>query len=150
MNEEIRNEKSDTFLQYRVNGTDATPGNVDELIENIGDLIVEIDHTIDGIMNPVFVPEFQVPVVPPVAVVGQESPIVPQQAEVDGDAELQAPVFSIVQLPVQVPQVIDEVRDIPVFQSPVGQLHLPVIQENQPAITEPVIPAPIQVKLPKN
>ncbi|MCP3661420.1 MAG: DUF1759 domain-containing protein [Gammaproteobacteria bacterium] len=147
--EEIRNEKSDTFLQYRVNGTDATPGNVDELVENIGDLIVEIDHTIHRIMNPTFVPAFQVPVVPPVTVVGQESPVVPQQAEGDGDVELQAPVPPVIQLPIQVPQMVEEIRDIPVFQPPVGQLRQPVIQENQAGIVEPVNAAPIQVKLPK-
>ncbi|MCP3666912.1 MAG: hypothetical protein GY696_31200, partial [Gammaproteobacteria bacterium] len=132
--EEIRDEKSDTFLQYRINGTDATPGNVDELVEQIEDVIVDIDHTIDRIVNPVFVPAIQVPVaavVPPVVVAGQESPIVLQQAEVGGDAELQVPVPPVIQLPVQVPQVVGEIGNIPVFQPPVGQLHLPVVQENQ-------------------
>ncbi len=50
---------------------------------------MDIDHTIDRIVNPVFVPAIQVPVapvVPPGVVVGQD-PVVPQLAEADGDAD---------------------------------------------------------------
>ncbi len=39
--EAICDERSEAFLQYRVNGTDAIPGNIDELLEDTGDLILD-------------------------------------------------------------------------------------------------------------
>ncbi len=87
--EAIRNEKSNEFLQYRVNGTEESPGNVDELVEDTEEQILDIDQRIDQIMNPVVAPPLPVPVVvrrdpvPAPATPGQVP--VPQQAEADKD-----------------------------------------------------------------
>ncbi len=90
----IRGERSDAFLLYRVNGTEVSPGNVDELVENTEEQILDIDQRIDQIMNgtPCFVaPRLEVPAV------FQRNPV---------------PAPSVpVQAPVQFPHAIDQSRD---------------------------------------
>ncbi len=95
--EAIRDEMSDAFLQYRVNGTEESPGNIDELVEDTEDQILDIDHRIDRIMKPVVAPPLPVPAV------FHRNPV---------------PTPSVpVQAPVQVPQTVEKSRNSPQINS---------------------------------
>ncbi|MCP3663366.1 MAG: DUF1759 domain-containing protein [Gammaproteobacteria bacterium] len=101
--EDVREEKSDAFLQFRQEGTDANQEDVDVLVDDAEERILNIDRKINRITNPVELPRppiprvdlhepQQVPVVPPndnfvgPLVLDNQEPDMPQQAEADGDA----------------------------------------------------------------
>ncbi len=56
LDDDIRQGKSEAFLQYRQEGTDANPGNLDELVDDAEYRILDIDQRINRIMNPLAIP----------------------------------------------------------------------------------------------
>ncbi len=49
-------QKEDAFHRFRLEGTVTCAGDVDDLLEEVGDLILNVVWRIDRIMNPVMVP----------------------------------------------------------------------------------------------
>ncbi len=78
-NENFRWENSETFLQYRLNGTAANPGDVGKVVHEAEKLILAVDRRINYIMNPFVI----LPLPAPAAAVRvhQPVPIVPQHTE---------------------------------------------------------------------
>ncbi len=61
--QEQRQQKEEAFHRFRLEGTVACPGAIDDLFEEAGDLILDVVRRINRIMNPVVVPPL--PVLPP-------------------------------------------------------------------------------------
>ncbi len=58
--QERRQQKEEVFHRFRLEGTVACPGDVDDLLEEVGDLILDVVRRIDRIMNPVVIPPLPV------------------------------------------------------------------------------------------